>query len=266
MITEMFLGLAGPVLFLALTAGASDTLDSVGARFHRETSFDQFGFVGKKPTFGREQPPYKKYSDAVVTELPPPPPLQESLGDAIADRRSVREFISSPLSLEQLSTVLAAAASLTHTRDGYAFRTAPSGGALYPIEIYLLVHNVDSLAPGLYHYQVADSSLETISTGDFSDRIHQASNRQETVGRSPATLVLTARWERITVKYADRGYRYAYMECGAICQNIYLAATAMGLGTCAVGAFDDEDLNEFLGIEPSQEAALLIMPLGHPRR
>ena len=128
----------------------------------------------------------------------------------------------------------------------------------------MVVSGVESLEKGLYHFQVSDSSLELVEAGDFDQRVHVASNEQSAVGDSPVTIIMSARFDRSTAKYSDRGYRYTYMEAGCICQNIYLQATALGMGTVAVGAFNDDALNRLLGIDGRSEAALLMMPVGYP--
>jgi len=250
---------------LSVSAAEKSEDESIGTRFHRETSFGQNGYVGSNPAFGKKVAQFKTYPNAVKIQLPAPLPISSSIDSALQERRSKRSFTGDPLTLEQLSTVLTAAASFTGVSAGYRYRTAPSGGALYPIEIYVLTHNTDSIEAGLYHYQVADTSLELIRAGDLSKEVHEAANDQFSVGSSPATLIITSRWNRTITKYADRGYRYAYIECGAITQNIYLTTTSLKLGTCAVGAFDDEATNELLEIDGTEESALMIMPLGVPK-
>ncbi len=245
-------------------ARAADDSLSIGPRFHHETGFDDFGFVGESISWGNKLPLYKTYSDARRIKLPTPAKSPMLLDSCLQERRSVRSFSDRTLGMGQLARLLLSANALTHSRGGFDFRTAPSGGALYPLDIYIFAHYIESLEDGLYHFQVSDSSLELVFEGDFSDRIHEAANGQSSVGSSPVTIVLTARFARSTAKYADRGYRYTYVECGAISQNVYLQATALGLGTVAVGAFNDEAVNDLLGVDGLNEAALLIMPVGYP--
>jgi SagB-type dehydrogenase family enzyme len=135
---------------------------------------------------------------------------------------------------------------------------------MFPLDLYLLAHHVDSLAPGLYHFQVLDSTLELIKPGDFSEEVHEASNGQQTVGSSPATLIITATYGRITPRYGDRGHQYTHMEVGAVCENVYLQATSLGLGTCAVGAFDDDAIVRLLELGRRREVPMLVMPIGVP--
>lgn len=244
--------------------GQTEDSLSIGPLFQRETSFDSSGAVGANLSWGRQVPLYKTYPGAVKTALAVPVSSEAALDDVVQQRESVRSFTDRPMSLGQLSRILLTACGLTHRRFGIDMRAAPSGGALYPVELYVVAHSVEGLGSGLYHYQVSDSSLELIREGEFDQAMYEACNSQECIGRSPLTLVMTSRFDRSTQKYADRGYRYVYVECGAICQNIYLQATALNLGTVAVGAFNDEALNDFLGIDGLQEGALLVMPVGTP--
>lgn len=208
---------------------------------------------------------YKTYKNAPKTSLPAPITGNMALEPAIRARRSVRTFADKPLRFPQVSQILLSAYGITQRRGDEDHRSVPSAGAMFPLDLYLLAHHVDSLAPGLYHFQVLDSTLELIKPGDFSEQIHEACNGQSTVGSSPATLILTATYGRITPRYGDRGYQYSHMEVGAVCQNVYLQATSLGLGTCAVGAFDDDAVSHLLELGRRREVPMLVMPVGVPR-
>lgn len=258
------IALLGVVLAAPVEAEQEDSM-SIGQRFHYETSFGDKGYEGKNIGWGKSVPLYKKYEGAPKVKLPTAAFEGMSVENAIRERRSERYFADRPLSLKQLAQILLSADGVTYSGGGYDFRAAPSGGALYPIEIYVIACNVDALADGLYHFQVSDNSLELVKEGDLGKQIHKAANEQDGVGLSPVTLILTARFDRSTVKYADRGYRYIYIEAGAICENIYLQATSLGMGTVAVGAFNDDAVNRLLGVDGIDEATLLIMPVGFPK-
>jgi SagB-type dehydrogenase family enzyme len=251
---------------VTLTPSAGETEDvlSIGQRFHYETSYGDSGARAKNPLWGKQVPLYKEYPDVAKIQLPEPGITDASLETVVSQRKSIRSFADKSLTVEQLSRLLVTADGLTHTSGSWQMRSAPSGGALYPIDIYVIVSSVESLAKGLYHFQVSDSSLELVRKGDFAETVHVASNEQTAVGSSPITIIVTARFDRSTAKYSDRGYRYTYMEAGCICQNIYLQATALQLGTVAVGAFNDDSLNGFLDVDGQSEAALLMMPVGFP--
>ncbi len=239
---------------------------SIGPRFHEETSNGDQGPKGAHHTRGRQLPPYKTYPESPKIILPPPAGDSVTVGVAITRRESVRAFSDRPVTLSELSRILISATGLTHPWNTRAHRATASAGALYPIELYIVATNVDSLEAGLYHFQVKDTSLALVKPGDFSRDIHEACGGQDAVGGSPITVVIAARFERVTQKYADRGYRYVYMESGAAGQNIYLQTTALGMGTVAVGAFNDDAVNELLGIDGHEEAALLVHPVGFPAR
>jgi len=260
----MMIALLGMALMTPVKAEGDENM-SIGQRFHYETSFGDKGYKGKDISWGKRVPLYKTYREALKVKLPSPVFEGMSVEKAIRERRSERSFTNRSMSLEQLAQILFSAYGITSSSSGYDFRAAPSGGALYPIEVYVIANNVESLANGFYHFQISDSSLELIKEGDFSKNIHRAANRQDAVGSSPITLVFTARFDRMTAKYADRGYRYIYIEVGAICENVYLQAVSLGLGTVAVGAFNDDAVNELLEIDGLSEATLLLMPVGFPR-
>jgi SagB-type dehydrogenase family enzyme len=236
---------------------------SIGARFHYETGFGKDGPKGKA-VHGADIPLYKIYDGVPKYKLPPSENSGLTVEKAIQDRHSVRSFTSKSPTLKQISRLLLSADGLTHAYGTYAMRSAPSGGALYPIDIYLVTTAIDSLPDGLYHFQVSDSTLELVKPGSHRDQLYEAASGQDCIRNAPLSVIMTARFARATKKYADRGYRYTYMESGAICENIYLQAASLGLGTVAVGAFIDDAVNALLKIDGSSEAALLIMPIGYP--
>ncbi|MFH1287265.1 MAG: SagB/ThcOx family dehydrogenase, partial [bacterium] len=205
---------------------------------------------------------YKNYHGKAKINLPPPDYKGLSLEETIKKRRSVRNFKKEPLSLKELSILLFAADGITKKEGDFGYRSAPSAGALYPIEIYSIVHNVDKLKQGIYHYSFLDHSLELIKEGNFKKEIVHAASDQETTGEAGVTFVLTSIWQRITRKYGERGYRYTFIEAGHIGQNIYLETVSLGLGCVAVGAFFDDELNKLLGIDGENESALYILSVG----
>ncbi|WP_297508335.1 SagB/ThcOx family dehydrogenase [Thermococcus sp.] len=182
-----------------------------------------------------------------------------SVEEAIAKRRSIRSYRDEPLTLEELSQLLWAAQGITDWKRKY--RSAPSAGPTYPFEIYAVVGNVRGLSPGIYRYDPFRHALIELRKGDFRRELQKASLNQEWVGEAPLDIVLVAFYERTTRVYGERGIRYVHMEAGHIGENIYLEATSLGLGTVAVGAFDDERVAEILGTLGSP---LYIFPVGVP--
>ena len=185
-----------------------------------------------------------------------------SVEQAIKHRRTIRSYLSKPLTLEQLSQLFWAAQGITEDR-GYK-RSAPSGGALYPMDIYAVVgdNGVNGLTPGIYHYDPHKHAAVLITEGDVRQDVATASLSQMWMAKAPLNLVITSEYSRITRKYGTRGERYAIIEAGHIGQNIFLQAEALGLRAGIVGAFHDNDVIRVMKITGSHEP-LLILPVGY---
>lgn len=197
-----------------------------------------------------------------AVELPEPRRSSEvSVESALARRRSVRDFAAEPVSLAALSQLLWAAQGIT-SNDG--LRTAPSAGALYPLEIYLVVGEAKGLLSGVYHYDPRRHRLLPQIVGDVRNALADAALEQEWVADAPALLVLAAAYQRTARKYGARAPRYVNMEVGHAAQNIYLQAVALDLGTVMVGAFRDRELKRVLRL-PTHVEAVGVMPVGKPR-
>ena len=181
-----------------------------------------------------------------------------SVAKALYLRRSVREYSSEPLTLGELAQLLWATQGVT-SLGGY--RTAPSASALYPLELYAVVGQVRDLVPGVYHYQPADHALVKIREHDIRRELGEAAWEQTWLQNAAVLLVLTARTERTTSKYGARGLRYIHMEAGHAAQNLALEAVALGLGSVAVSAFDDERVRHILTLKLGEEP-LYLLPVG----
>ncbi|MGD2148245.1 MAG: SagB/ThcOx family dehydrogenase, partial [Anaerolineae bacterium] len=213
------------------------------------------------PDWGERVAPHKSYPDAERLVLPDPGTRQGlSVADALETRRSVRSYSDRRLSLEELSNLLHGAQGITDPR--LRFRAAPSAGALYPIETYTVVHDVTGLAPGIYHYAVMGHALECLDQGNFRTTVTQAGLGQAFLGQANVCFILSAVFQRTRWRYRERAYRYVLLEAGHIGQNLYLTATSMGLGACAVGAFLDTALNEMLGLDGKAEGVLYVISVG----
>ncbi|CAN2039522.1 putative nitroreductase MJ1384 [Candidatus Magnetomoraceae bacterium gMMP-15] len=187
-----------------------------------------------------------------------------SLEETIKRRRTVRSFASKKLTLKHLSQLLWAAQGIT---DNMGFkRAAPSGGALYPMDIYAVAgtDSVDGLKAGVWHYEPKAHKISLVIEGDLRNKLAQASLSQMWMSEPPLNLVITAEYNRITIKYGQSGIRYAMIEAGHIGQNIFLMSEAQGLKAGIVGAFDDEDVIRILKLPRSHEP-LLIMPVGYKK-
>lgn len=184
-----------------------------------------------------------------------------SVERAIAQRRSVREFSAIPITLRQLGQLLWAAQGIT-SDDGR--RASPSAGALYPLEVYVLAGNVESLAPGVYHYEPVGHRLTRVYGGDARQVLAAAALGQHAIVEAAAVIVLTAVVERTAHKYGRRAERYVDMEAGHAAQNLWLQAVALHLGLVSMGAFDDAEVREALHL-PRDQQPLYILPTGHAR-
>lgn len=199
-------------------------------------------------------------SKSDVIQLPPPEYKSSiSIEEAILKRRSVREYKNEPLSLADVSQILWSAQGITDKPD--ELRTAPSAGALYPLEIYLIASNVKELSEGIYKYDPFKHTINKIIGGDKRLEISNAALRQNAIESSSAMIVITAIYERTSVKYGKRAERYVHMEVGHVGQNIYLQTISLRLGTVMMGAFKDESLKKVLNL-PANEFPLAIYPLG----
>lgn len=187
----------------------------------------------------------------------PPPRLQGtlSLEEALAKRRSVRQFRPDPLNAEQLSQLCWAVQGITHPSG---FRTAPSAGALYPLEVYVV------LPQGVYHYNPQRHALTRWQEGDLRAALHAVALRQDAILQAAAVFVITAVYERTEAKYGkQRSPRYVHMEVGHAAQNLLLQAVALGLGSVPIGAFFDEGVQEALKL-PTDHRPLYLLPVGYP--
>jgi SagB-type dehydrogenase family enzyme len=185
-----------------------------------------------------------------------------SLEQTILKRRSVRRFKNEPLSLEQLSQLLWSAQGITGTGGR---RAAPSAGATYPLEVFVVVGNngLRTLAAGIYHYDVDNHSLSLHQSGDFQQKLADTALGQSYIARCPVDIIVCAIHPRTAYRYGRRGERYVHTEVGHVGQNVALQAVALGLGTVMVGAFEDEPVRKILKLE-EQIKPLYIIPVGKP--
>jgi len=183
-----------------------------------------------------------------------------TLQRALHRRRSIREFEGSPISLAELGQLAWAAQGVT---DPAGYRTAPSAGALYPLELYLLTGASEELGAGTYHYLPSRHGLERLAKGDLRSRFAAAALAQEWTARAAVIIVVAAAYARTTRKYGERGRRYVAIEAGHCVQNVYLQATAQGLGATEVGAFRDAAVSRLIGLPGDQQPVTSIV-VGRP--
>jgi len=192
-----------------------------------------------------------------------------SLEETLVYRCSRRSFHTSPLSTSEISQILWAAYGWKEPEHGKRYtgkanRTCPSAGALFPLEIYLMAGDIIDIPSGFYHFIPDEHALKLIHDKDLREDLYQTAYPREMIRVAPASLIYIAIESRVMERYGERGrQRYIPMDIGHSAQNVYLQAEALGLGTCAIGAFDDEGIVQVLGL-PAEEIPMYIMPVGYP--
>jgi SagB-type dehydrogenase family enzyme len=240
--------------------------EGIGDEFQKNTKYSRERHLGDCLDWANKPETYKKYPSAKVIPLSRELPTKSlPISDLLKKRRSVRSFLPKPLSFADLSFLLWASTGVQRREQGYDFRTVPSAGALYPVETYLVANNVENLDQALYHYSIEVHALEVLKVGDFSENFVHAALEQKMFLKAPVVLIWTAVFERSKWKYAQRAYRYVYLDAGHIAQNLALSATSIGLGSCQVGAFFDDEINQILGIDGTEESVIYLGVVGHLR-
>ena len=249
-------------------------MSGIGDKFQQETKYEPSRIPRHKLLWDAKPPLYKGYPEAQKIELVAFDPrrfasLCEAAGAMILDRalrqrKSIRDFQQQPVSKEQLSYLLWASTGIQRVENGYEFRTAPSAGALYPIETYVIVNDVIDLEEGVYHYSIKAHQLEQLKQGEFRQEITAAALGQGMCQTSAVVFVWSAVFERCKWKYGQRAYRYIYLDAGHIAENLALAAVSLNLGSCEIGALYDNQVNAILGIDGIEESVLCMAAVGIP--
>ncbi len=208
--------------------------------------------------FRKKGPESNSESGSLIALPEPAHKSPISIEEALLKRKSIRQYTPEPLTLAEVSQLLWAGQGIN--RPG-GYRTAPSAGALYPLELYLISGNVEQLPAGFYHYQPDIHSLEQVMLGDLRADLSQAALSQEAVEEAPAVILITAIYQRTTGKYGERGIRYVHMEVGCTAENIYLQAVSLNMGTVFIGAFHDDQIKRLLNLD-DQEQPLSLLPIG----
>ncbi len=238
----------------------------VGDDFQKETKYIRNQGFGGNLDWSKKPETYKSYPHCKTVKLPSE--LKETtttFTDTLKKRRSTRAFSPQPLSKLDLSFLLWASTGIQRIEHGYEFRNAPSAGALYPIETYVAVNNVEELDNGIYHYNIKDHSLEEVKTGNFGDVIAHAALDQTICAIAPVVFIWTAIFNRSKWKYSQRAYRYVYLDAGHIAQNLALATVSISCGSCQIGAFFDDEINSTLGLDGAEESVIYLTVVGHPK-
>ena len=235
----------------------------VGNNYHSETKYHRNQTFGRRLQRAELPETYKTYPNSETISLPKPSTSGgKPIWDVLFQRRSRRDHAADPVSIDHLSQLLWATQGITAQMGPYGLRTAPSAGALYPIETYVLINRVENLEAGIYHYNVRQHSLELLRKGDFGAEAAKAGLNQDMIENGALALIWTAVIARSKWKYRERAYRYIYMDAGHIGQNAYLAAEALGLGCCTVGAFFDGEVDSLVGIDGEDEISVYLCAVG----
>lgn len=181
----------------------------------------------------------------------------------LASRRSRRQFQDKPISLEELSYLLWAVEGVKENRGKFSFRTTPSGGARHPLDVYVFAHQVKDLAPGLYRYLPVEHQLVLERQGDDASELDAALNGQ--FWNAACVFMWAAVPYRSEWRYGQAADKFVALDAGHSCQNLYLTCESLGLGTCAVGAYDQEKLDAYLGLDGEDMFAVYVAPVGFPR-
>lgn len=230
-------------------------------KHHHMTRSDQ--------SIGRPAPPLELPHDpnAPLFQLPEPKRCavrEIPVREAIELRRSVRRYRSAPLTLAELSYLLWCTQGVQEVRGQTAtLRTVPSAGARHALETYVLANRITGLTPGLYRFLALEHQLAQRTTkAAIADQITAACFEQSFVKASAVTFIWTAVPYRMNWRYGERGYRYLHLDAGHVCQNLYLSAEAIDCGVCAIAAYDDDQLNQLLGIDGESQFAIYIGTVG----
>ncbi len=242
--------------------------ESIGSSFMRNTRYSEMSEPPQR--MGVLQPPLELPVPAGAERISLPRPETLSmpsmdLRTAIEQRHSQRRYSALPLSQEELSYLLWVTQGVKKVTDRPAtLRTVPSAGARHSFETYMLVNQVDGLQPGLYRFLAVEHALALLdSTGEeINERLTHACLDQEQVRISAVTFFWCAIVERMYWRYTERGYRYLHLDAGHVCQNLYLAAEQLQCGVCAIGAFDDDLVNQALKLDGESQFAIYIASLG----
>jgi SagB-type dehydrogenase family enzyme len=237
----------------------------VGDTFQRQTKYRRGELRGGRLDWASKPATYKRYPAAPRVALSDPLTQDGvALWEVLRKRRSERRFQDVPLREPELSQLLWATQGITRPAGRVGFRTAPSAGALYPVETYLVIRDVEGVEAGVYHYDVQHHQLDQLKRGDFRAEVTHAALDQQMAARANVVFVWTAVFQRSKWKYKQRAYRYVYLDSGHIAQNLALAAVALGLGSCQIAALYDDEANDLLGVNGVEESTLYMTVVGRP--
>lgn len=241
--------------------------ETLGYKYLQETKFDRETIFSRQRPQVNPAPLVKEYSGKEKILLQPEPGKRsDNIWQLLQQRRSERKYGDAFMNMQDLSLLLWACQGVTAQAGQHLLRTAPSAGALYPVETYVGIENVEDIKPGLFHYSIGGMSLVRLSDSPAGKQIAQAALDQGFMGRASVVFIWSAVLRRSISKYGHRGMRYIFMDVGHICQNLLLAAEALGFAACPVAAFYDEECNDLLGLDGEEESIIYIASVGRKPR
>jgi SagB-type dehydrogenase family enzyme len=217
-------------------------------------------------TDGPDNNSVKVYRTGLRIALPAVESLPVNVSAALARRRSVRSFGARVVTLGHVGQLLGWSHGVMPRAgaDLPSGRTAPSAGALYPIELYVAAQGVPGAIPGVYHYNATDHELEGVTTEGGVQAVHRTSMYPEIANQASLMVMMVAVFARTCQKYGERGYRFVLLDCGHVAQNLHLVAATIGLGSVGIGGFLDDELNDVLELDGVNEAVVHTIALGWP--
>lgn len=245
--------------------------DGIGKEFIKKT---QHKFMGPPDqSKGKPQPPIElKYDTTkIIINLPAPSSItvkDMDLRKTIENRKSVRKYLDQPLTLPDLSWLLWCTQGVKEVlHKQVTLRTVPSAGARHCFETYLLVNNVEDLQSGLYRFLAVNHQLEPHNLEDphIANKLTKACLDQSMIRKSAVTFFWTSVIYRMKWRYGERGYRYLLLDAGHVCQNLYLAVQNINCGVCGVAAFNDEEVNQIIGIDGVTQFVVYLATVGKVR-
>jgi SagB-type dehydrogenase family enzyme len=229
-------------------------------KYYRNKALNEPQTVFEKPAF------IKEYPHTVKVPLEKPEtggglPIWES----IYKRRSERHYTNEPITAQALSQLLWSIQGVTHKKNNSSYRAAPSAGALYPVETYIVANKVENIDCGVYHYSVLHHELELIESGNRGKAIEKAVLNQKIALDAGVVFIWSAVFDRCKWKYGQRAYRYIHLDAGHIAAQLSLAAVALGLGSCPIAAYYDDEVNDIIKIDGERESAIYLTVVGNIR-
>jgi SagB-type dehydrogenase family enzyme len=237
----------------------------IGKKFMKMTRYQIMGDAPYRT--GEAQPPLEAPVDT-EERIPLPDPAALRLGnvllwDTINERRSLRRYSDTPVTLAELAYLLWCCQGVQKQAEKHTFRTVPSAGARHAFETYVLINRVEELGSGLYRYMALSGTLAPVNLNDgIAESLMNACLGQEMVASAAVTVFWAAEVERMYYRYGERGYRYLHLDAGHACQNLYLASESIKCGACGIAAFDDDKLNAVLGLDGVKEFAVYACAVG----